>query len=135
VFAFTVPDDLMSGTFEKFTLAQGFKNVYNLFVPNMAPGFPYAVHPNTKENNSRAHILIAGDGDHDAHVLVPTGDASKVEYTNDIIVEAGGTVGALTTADLDGDDWLEMYMPNYDKGYVEVFKMTTAATQPETFLQ
>ena len=70
----------MTGTFEKFTLASDFKNAFSLFVPNMAPGFPYAVWPHGKEKHERAHILVAGDGSHDAHVLVPTGDSSKFEY-------------------------------------------------------
>jgi len=135
VYAYTVPDDLMTGTFEKYTLASGFKNAFSLFVPGMAPGFPYAVWPNGYKKGERAHILIAGDGDYDAHVLVPTGDASSFEYENYVVVEAHGTVGALATADLDGDGWLEMYMPNYDKGYVEVYKLSSTATQAELFLQ
>ena len=138
VFAYTVPDDLMTGDFTKYTLASGFKNAWSLTVPNMAPGFPYAVWPQGYQSGERAHILVAGDGDHRAHVLVPTGDASKFEYEDDVVVDAGGTVGALATADLDGDGWLEMYMPNYDKGYIEVFKISAAATEqtsPAAFLQ
>lgn len=138
VFAYTVPSDLMTGDFTKYTLASGFKNAWSLTVPNMAPGFPYAVWPHGYKRGERAHILVAGDGDHRAHVLVPTGDASKFEYQDDVVVEAGGTVGALATADLDGDGWLEMYMPNYDKGYIEVYKITAAATEeatPTAFLQ
>lgn len=135
VFAYTVPDDLMTGTFEKYTIASGFKNAWSLFVPNMAPGFPYAVWPHGYKRGERAHILVAGDGDHDAHILAPTGDASSFEYEDYIAVEAGGTVGALATADLDGDGWLEMYMPNYDKGYIQVFKLAAAASQADLFLQ
>ena len=127
VFAYTIPDDIMTGSFEKFTLADDFKNAFNLFVPGMSPGFPYAAYPNGKKDGERAHILIAGDGDYSAHLLTPTGDASKFEYQKDLIVNAHGTVGALATADLDGDGWLEMYMPNYDKGYVEVYKMSAAS--------
>ena len=133
VWAYTIPDDLMNGTFEKYTLASDFKNAFNLFVPGMSPGFPYATYPNGKKEGERAHILIAGDGDYSAHLLTPTGDASKFEYEKGLIVDAKGTVGALATADLDGDGWLEMYMPNYDKGYVEVYKMS--APSATEFLQ
>ena len=136
IWAYTVPDDLMTGTFEKNTLATGFKNAFNLFIPGMSPGFPYAIHPNgnTKE---RAHIIVAGDGDYKAHVLAPTGDSSKFEYEDYVVVDAKGTVGALATADLDEDGWLEMYMPNYDKGYVEVYTMknAVAAETADVFLQ
>ena len=124
----------MTGKFEKYTLASDFKNARSTFVPNMAPGFPYAVWPNGKHRHERAHILVAGDGSHDAHVLVPTGDKSIFEFDNYQAVNAGGTVGALATGDLDGDGWIEMYMPNYDDGYVEVFKLNDA-TQGEIFLQ
>ena len=73
---------------------------------------------------------------------MPTGDASKFEYEDEVVVEAKGTVGALATADLDGDGWLEMYMPNYDKGYIEVYKLGPAESdesnsifRPAAFLQ
>ena len=134
VYAYTVPSDLMTGEFKKYTLASDFKNARSLTVPNMAPGFPYAVWPQGYKKGERAHILVAGDGGHDAHVLVPSGDSSEFDYENDIVVKAGGTVGALATADFDGDGWLEMYMPNYDKGYIEVFKLSAASDQT-TFLQ
>ena len=133
VWAYTIPDDIMTGTFEKYTLADDFKNAFSLFVPGMAPGFPYAVYPNGKKEGERAHILIAGDGTFSAHLLTPTGDASKFEYQKDLIVDAKGTIGCLDTADLDEDGWLEMYMPNYDKGYVEVFKISAASSSE--FLQ
>ena len=135
VFAYTVPSDIMTGDFTKYTIANDFKNAFSLTVPNMAPGFPYAVWPNGFKKNERAHILVAGDGDHKAHILAPSGDESKFEYTDYVSVDAKGTVGALAMADLDGDGWIEMYMPNYDKGYVEVFKLSGAATEPELFLQ
>ena len=133
VWAYTIPDDIMTGSFEKYTLADDFKNAFSLFVPGMAPGFPYAVYPNGKKSGERAHILIAGDGTFSAHLLTPTGDASKFEYQKDLIVDAKGTIGCLDTADLDGDGWLEMYMPNYDKGYVEVYKISAASSSE--FLQ
>lgn len=59
-------------------------------------------------------------------MLYPSGDSAKFEYTDTIFRDAKGTVGALETSDLDGDDWLEVWMPNYDKSYIEMFKMTKA---------
>ena len=132
----------MTGEYTKYTLASGFKNAWSLAVPNMAPGFPYAVWPHGYQKGERAHILVAGDGDHKAHVLEPTGDSSKFEYEDHVVVDAKGTVGALATADYDGDGWLEMYMPNYDKGYIEVYKLESSASKesasifrPSAFLQ
>ena len=127
VFAYSVPADPMKGDFVKYTIASGFKNAFSLFVSNMAPGFPYAVWPNGKKDGERAHILVAGDGDHKAHILQPTGDSSAFQYEDFVAVDAKGTVGALATADLDNDGWIEMYMPNYDDGYIQVFKLSAAA--------
>ena len=74
IWAYSVPSDPMTGDFIKYTIASDFKNARSLMVANMAPGFPYAVWPNGKKKGERAHILVAGDGDHKAHVLQPTGD-------------------------------------------------------------
>ena len=122
IWAYTVPEDLMSGTFGKYTLTAGFKNAFSLTVPNMSPGFPYVMWPDkTTEGVERAHILIAGDGDHSVSVAYPTGDASQFQYTREVIKNEGGTVGALAFSDLDGNNWQEMWVPNYDNSYIEVF--------------
>ena len=126
VFVYTVPDDIMTGDFEKFTIANDFKNAWSLFIPNMAPGFPYAVYPDG-DTSKPAHVLIAGDGDHSMHCMVPSGDRDKFEYTDNIVIDAGGTVGALAFQDLNDDGWLEVLMPNYDKGYIEVWTISSAA--------
>jgi len=49
--------------------------------------------------------MVAGDGDHSAHCLYPTGDSAAFEYENTIFEDAKGTVGALAFSDLDGDGW------------------------------
>ena len=53
VFALTIPDDIMNGTFENFTLA----NNFNFDQQSLC--LPYAIRPdgNTSE---RAHVLVAG---------------------------------------------------------------------------
>lgn len=45
VFVYSVPSDLMNGEYAKTTIVHGFKNVFNLMVPNMSPGFCYPVYP------------------------------------------------------------------------------------------
>jgi len=91
----------------------------------MAPGFPYVIWPQTStEGSERAHIMIAGDGDHSVSVANPTGDDSKFEYTRALIKNEGGTVGSLTFSDFDANGWQEMWVPNYDKSYIEVFLFT-----------
>ena len=118
----------MTGEFEKFVIARNFKPVWSLLGKNRTPSYPYPVYPDGYEPNKRAHILVAGSGDYRASILIPTGDdPSKFEYEKKEIVDAKGIVGALATADVDGNGWLEMYMANYNKGYVEAFTMSAAS--------
>lgn len=135
IWAYTVPDDLVSGAFDKYAITTGFKNAFSVTVPNMAPGFPYVMWPETStEGSSRAHIMIAGDGDHSVSRADPTGNASQFEYTRSVIKNEKGTVGALTFSDFDNDGWQEMWVPNYDSGYMEVFLFEPVASA-EAFLQ
>ena len=78
--------------------------------------------------------MVAGDGDHSAHCMTPTGEASEFEYEDMIFADAKGTVGALAFSDLDGDGWQEVWMPNYDKSYVELFTLAPAQSE-EKFLE
>lgn len=45
LYAYEFPADLMEDTWSRQTLASGFHNAFSLTVPNMAPGFAYAVYP------------------------------------------------------------------------------------------
>jgi len=134
IWAYSFPRNWMTGEFTKRTLATGFKNKFSLTVPNMAPGFPYAFYPETKNESKKkvaAHILVAGDGDHTAHIMTPT-NPKNYEWELDTLKEEKGTVGALTWADLDNDGWNEVWVPDYDNSKMEVFKFSSVATQ---FLQ
>jgi hypothetical protein len=123
IWAYTMPEDIMTGDYKKYPLATGFKNKFSIAIPNMAPGFPYPIWPQTSTQGSeRAHIAVAGDGDHSVHILNPTGNASSFEYTDQIIKDEGGTVGALAFSDLDNNGWLEMWVPNYDSSFIEVYR-------------
>lgn len=73
--------------------------------------------------------MVAGDGDHSAHCLFPSGDSEEFEYTDYVFEKAGGTVGALAFSDLDQDGWLEVWMPNYDSSYIELFTMKAASNE------
>lgn len=135
IWAYEFPADPMNDDWSRQTIASDFKNAFSLMVPNMAPGFAYAVYPNGAKEGERAHIMVAGDGDHAAHALYPSGDASVFEYTDTIFNNAKGTVGCLAFSDLDNDGWQEVWMPNYDNGTVALFKLSAAATTVEEFLQ
>jgi hypothetical protein len=128
VFSYTFPKDIWNDEWVKTTLASNFVNAPAIFVKGMAPGFTYEFYPKVSDQAAKKapHIVIAGDGDYTAHIMTHTGDLS---FDIDTIVEAGGTVGALTWSDLDGDDWQELWVPNYDKNYVEVFKFSAKASE------
>jgi len=127
----------MNDDWTRYTIASDFHNAFSITVPNMAPGFAYAVNPNGYHKNERAHIFVAGDGDHAAHVLYPTGDKDVFEYDNTIFDDADGTVGCLAFSDLDEDGWQEVWVPNYDKSTIELYKISAASSteQPELFMQ
>jgi len=111
----------MTGEFTRSAIATGFKNKFSLTIPNMAPGFPYAFWPQVgTESHTAAHIVVAGDGDHTAHLLTPT-DPKNFIYERDTIKEEKGTVGALAWGDLDGNGWNELFVPDYDSSLIEVF--------------
>ena len=127
IWAYQFPSDWMTGDFNKVALATDFKNKFSMTVPNMAPGFPYAIWPETRtEGKAPAHIVVAGDGDYTAHIMTPT-DAKNFEWDLDTIKDEGGTVGALAMSDLDNNGWLELWVPNYDKSYIELWKFSALA--------
>jgi len=73
IWAYSFPNNWMTGDYTKHTIATGFKNKFSLTVPNMAPGFPYPFYPQvSKQGRSAAHIVVAGDGDHTAHIMTPS---------------------------------------------------------------
>lgn len=133
IWAYHFPADWMTGSFTRSAIATGFKNKFSLTVPNMAPGFPYAFWPQVStEGRAPAHIVVAGDGDHTAHLLTPTNPATFT-YERDTIKEEKGTVGALAWGDLDKNGWNELYVPDYDSSLIEVFVFMGKAN--EEFLQ
>ena len=74
IWAYEFPEDPMNDDWSRVALATNFHNAFSLTVPNMSPGFPYVLYPNGKKEGERAHILVAGDGDHAAHAMYPTGE-------------------------------------------------------------
>ena len=131
IWAYEFPNDIMNDEWTRQTIASDFHNAFSLTVPNMSPGYTYAIYPNGYHDNERAHILVAGDGDHKAHALYPSGDSSVFEYTDTVFSDAKGTVGAMTFSDLDEDGWQEVWVANYDKGYVELFELSDASSSVE----
>ena len=62
IWAYTIPDDLMSGEFTRYEIATGFPSSWQYFLNRIsAPGYPFPFYPSGKKEG-RAHILVAGHG-------------------------------------------------------------------------
>ena len=80
--------------------------------------------------SSRAHILVDGHGSDKLYLLTPVGNAANFEYQKDLVTNAGAVVPYVAQADYDGDGYPEVFMANFQGGYVEVFKTNPAANYP-----
>lgn len=73
-------------------------------------------------NPSRPWILVNGDGSQRAHLLKPESQESgEWNYSEEIILDAGCTVGQSAIADIDGDGGVEIFVPAYDKDTIHIF--------------
>jgi hypothetical protein len=59
--------------------------------------------------------MVAGDGAQRAYILEPV---LPFSYNKKEIINVKGTVGALCFRDIDGDGWLEFFVPDFDHGMV-----------------
>lgn len=113
VWAYTVPDDITGGEYQKYPITTGFKMSWKYFFTGIGgPGYPYVFYPDGNENR-RAHILLAGHGDNKMYLLTPTGDANQFEYERDMVVNGRAVIPYIEFADLDEDGYSEVYMANY----------------------
>ena len=127
VWAYTVPDDIINGTFERFVIAKDFDISWKYAIFTIGgPGYPYIFYPDLNDKSGRAHILLCGHGDQRAYLLTPTGDADKFEYERHEIKNFGAVLGSMAQSDFDGDGHPEVWMAAYEKNYIEAFK-----TSPE----
>ena len=119
VFAYTIPDDIMTGNFERFDIAMDFSIPWKYYFKMIgAPGIPEVLRFNGED---RAHIVLPGNGNEHAWLLQPTGDPEKFEYERHEIVDYHGPVSMVATADILGDGEQQVFIANSKKGYVEVF--------------
>jgi hypothetical protein len=72
VYAYSIPANILNPRqYQRRVLASNFPVVRGF--TNMAPGFVTPVWPRPQEaSHSQAWLLVAGDGDHCAHLLVPS---------------------------------------------------------------
>ena len=126
VFAYTIPDDIMTGDFERFDIAMNFYIPWKYYFQMIgAPGIPEILRREGEEG--RAHIILPGNGNESAYLLQPVGDASKFEYERHQILNGRGVIPSAATADVLGDGEQQVFIANSKKGYVEVFDTKPAS--------
>lgn len=118
VFAYIQPETKITGKWERKTLYTGMRPLSGFNA--MAPGEAFAFHPSESRKN-KPWIMVSGDGTQKAHLLVPKTEAtSNWKYEHYEIANGKGTVGKISVEDIDGDGWVEAFIPAYDKDKIIV---------------
>ncbi|KNC50907.1 uncharacterized protein AMSG_07146 [Thecamonas trahens ATCC 50062] len=118
VLAYEFPADVLSGSWPKHVVASGFNTTERSPGPQASPGFTYAAHVSTTAK--RPTVLIAGDGAQAAFQAAPMGPPSSWAFELSTILAVDGVVGSLAVADMNGDGWLDLAVPDYDHGVVHL---------------
>ena len=119
VFIYDIPfENLRSGTFKRHKIAKDFV-IRGRGFNEAVPGIAYSIYPNNNLRKGNKHIVISGDGSHQAYLLKPK---ESYKYEKSVIRNVGGTCGSLAFEDVDNDGWKEIFIPNYDSGEVFVYK-------------
>jgi len=125
IYAYEIPANV-NGTWTRHTLADAssFKVIEK--GPNQAaPGFAYAFFPKVASSDKKPHILVAGDGSQSAYLMTP--GQKDFDYSIETIINVGGVIGSIGIGDVDGDGYVEFFVPNYDQGQVTAFTFSPAA--------
>nr|XP_039254637.1 uncharacterized protein LOC120331605 [Styela clava] len=121
--AYEMPDgDWRTENWIKQVLTTDFRDVY-LFPGNGAPGspIPFWRSKAMELNGEKPHIILSGDDDGHAYLLVPNSeDPLDWTYKKSTIFRALGTVGTIAVGDIDGDGYTEMFIPGYSTNQIVV---------------
>merc|ERR1711871_728155 len=125
VMAYSIPADPASlmdpMAYKKYVLASGFA-CYKPGTGKAAPGWPFPFRANTQQDPSvPLQILLSGDDNGGFYVLTPNAAKGKFVYDQTTLVQYPGTVGKPEVADVDGDGWVELFLPDYEGGLIQVF--------------
>jgi len=126
VYAYEIPANV-NGTWTRHTLADAsnFKVTEGGFNQD-APGFAYSFFPQVNSpNNKKPSILVAGDGSQTAYLMTP--GAADFDYTIETIIKVDGVIGSIGIGDVDGDGYVEFFVPDYDKSEITAFTFSPAA--------
>ena len=129
VFAYEIPQKPLEQEWKRHTLLTGIETRQG-GMGQGSPGAATAFYPNTNSIDGKPWILVSGDGSQRAHLLRPISDEySNWTYEESILVDAGCTVGHIAIGDVDSDGWVEIFVPAYDSGSIEVFTSSPKASK------
>ncbi|XP_022340986.1 uncharacterized protein LOC111135300 [Crassostrea virginica] len=122
VLAYEIPNDFRTDNFPRHTLATN-------FIPRTsgqgkgAPGSAFCIRSRPSDKSSRPLVLVSGDDDGRAYFLEPrSNNTQDWTYTKNTFHDAGsGTVGQIAFADVDGDDFIDLFVPNYNLNDISVY--------------
>jgi len=136
VFAYEVPKAL-EDPWTRHELATGFKPTPSI-IPSPgahsrgSPGAATAFHIETSQvGKSKPQILLSGDDGGFAALLLPNSESvSDWSYAVHYLCNSTGTMGGPSIADVDGDGLVEIFVPFYSEGKVEVYNFSKAPASP-----
>ncbi|XP_078678977.1 uncharacterized protein LOC144914711, partial [Branchiostoma floridae x Branchiostoma belcheri] len=120
---YEIPDDFRTGTWERHTIASGFSVPGNMTQGKGTPGS--AILLRFASDLKKPTILISGDDDRHAYLLVPSSDdPADWSYDRRPLLSSTGIVGGISSADIDGDGSIEAIIPAYGEDKVHLFRFT-----------
>lgn len=118
IFAYEIPTNPLTEKWIRHTILDEIVTLKR-GLNEAAPGFTYTFYPRMNATHEKPHILIAGDGAENTVLLRPT--EQDFVYTCEEVINVGGVVGSLAIGDVDGDGFVEFFVPDYDNGHIFAF--------------
>ncbi|XP_002127502.2 uncharacterized protein LOC100183211 [Ciona intestinalis] len=112
VIAYEMPDgDWTTEPWTRHILQGGYKSF--IIAGSGSPGTANAFWPSTA-STGKPFIMVSGDDDGNAYVLTADSeDANQWSYSQTTIFKGSGTVGGIAVGDVDGDGFMEVFIPAY----------------------
>ncbi len=83
-------------------------------------GTAQAFFPSIHHDSRKPYIMVAGDGSQQAFYLVPDED-EPFKYKQELLFDCKSVVGGIDVIDVNGDGFVEVFVPCYYSGKVHVF--------------
>ncbi|KAJ3217949.1 hypothetical protein HDU67_006977 [Dinochytrium kinnereticum] len=125
VYVYEIPSDIsLPGSawtkhtlLDKIPVLQGGMN-------QASPGSPHSFQPKIG-GTGKPWIVVAGDGSQKAHLLAPNSEnPADWTYTSSILHDCKNTVGGISTGDVNGDGFTDIFIPCYDNGLLVSYTFT-----------